>query len=229
MPVAVCPSGHRIQIQDAHIGRQITCPSCHASFVAMAAPGAPGDGGFTDFGGGGAAGMPMRQRGPADMTKVMNQFVGKPLLFLGLILVLFGRGCDSISMRSVGRVNAQYQMSLHEAMKKAAESKDAKSNPLDDKSLKQQAEDAENARFNHTMASYWYVWLFVLGTILLMVGLLLLAFFAQGSERWVAYIMVAIVTFSIYVGGAAWIESVVSSVAGSTPPQNIKGPPFKGG
>ena len=38
-----------------------------------------------------------------------------------------------------------------------------------------------------------------------------LAFTGEGAERWVAYIIIAIITFSIYIGGMAWVESVMTS------------------
>jgi hypothetical protein len=137
--------------------------------------------------------------------------VGKPLLFVGLVLVLFGRGCDAISMRSVGRTNALYETAKLDDEKKRAESKEKSSKDEDNKELKQLYETAQRASLEHSKWAYWYVWIFVFGTLLLMIGLLLVAFFGQGPERWVAYIIIAIVSFSIYVGGAAWIESIISS------------------
>ena len=116
MPVAVCPNGHRLQIQDAHAGRTITCPMCQSAFVATPQPGGGppgpppvggGEGAFTDMSGGAPVGPPAggkRQKmSPAELATKANWLLGKPLLFVGLVLVLFGRGCDAISMRSVGR------------------------------------------------------------------------------------------------------------------------------
>jgi hypothetical protein len=51
---------------------------------------------------------------------------------------------------------------------------------------------------------------------------LILAFTGQGAERWIAYIMIAIITFSIYVGGAAWIESIyMSTTSGAGAPHDF--------
>ncbi len=226
MPVAVCPNGHRIQIQDQHIGRTVNCPSCHASFVAMPQTGGPGEDAFTDMSGGGMGAAPgaapRRRSGPGNLPAKANWFIGKPLLFIGLILVLFGRGCDSISMRSVGRANAVYQLEKTRKMIDATTPEKMKA-LQEDKALKQMQEDAAMAGLSHNAAAYWYVWIFVFGTLLLMLGLLVIAFTAQGSEKWVAYIIIAIVTFSIYVGGAAWIESVVSSFSGMGQPSGKLG------
>jgi hypothetical protein len=238
MPSTVCPNGHRIQIQDQHIGRTITCPSCQASFVAQPIGPPPnpamGEGAFADLGGGAmpppAGDYGTRKSSAMNLPAKANWFVGKPLLFIGLVLVLFGRGCDSISMRSVGRTKAQYKLAYNDFMKKNMElAPDKQEKMSENKALKQLGEDANNALLNHNMSAYWYVWIFVFGTLLLMVGLLIIAFTGQGSERWVAYIIIAIVSFSIYVGGAAWLESVVSSFSGAGGPADHPpiGPPFK--
>src|SRR5215204_5274747 len=137
MPVAVCPNGHRLQIQDAHAGRTITCPMCQTSFVATPQPGGPSgpptppgaaDGGFTDMGGGGGAmmgppgGVRRQKMSPEQMASKVNWLIGKPLLFIGLVLVLFGRGCDAISMRSVGRTTAYYELAKSKAFKELKDS-----------------------------------------------------------------------------------------------------------
>ncbi len=76
-------------------------------------------------------------------------------------------------------------------------------------------ESAMKASNEHRMSIYWHEWLFIFGTVVLVLGVLTLAFTGHGAERWIAYIMIAIITFSIYVGGVAWIGSIVSST-GST-------------
>jgi hypothetical protein len=180
--------------------------------------GAPPEGAFTDIsaGMGAPGGVNVRRPSSFDLQTTANWFVGKPLLFLGLVLVLFGRGCDAIGMRSVGRTKAQFQEAVLDEKKKS-EGKDKKEPSEQDlKRLKDLGDTADRAMLYHAMWSYWYVWVFVFGTLLLMTGLLLVAFFGQGPERWVAYIIIAIVSFSIYVGGFAWVESVVSSFSGQT-------------
>lgn len=89
-------------------------------------------------------------------------------------------------------------------------------------------EAALKGQNNHRMAIYWYEWLFIFGTVVLVLGLLIVAFTGEGAERWIAYIMIAIITFSIYVGGAAWIESIMSSST-TAPPIETPRPPFPKG
>ena len=50
--------------------------------------------------------------------------------------------------------------------------------------------------------------LFVFGTIVLSFGLLIVSWTAQGAERWICLIMLAIITFSLYVGGIAWVAGL---------------------
>ncbi len=69
------------------------------------------------------------------------------------------------------------------------------------------------ARIND-MWGYWREMLFVVGSQLLTIGLLIVGFNGQGAERWICLIMLAIITFSLYVGGTAWISSIRSVVGG---------------
>lgn len=73
------------------------------------------------------------------------------------------------------------------------------------KSLKR---DAENAVENNTLGRFWRELLFVIGTVILSLGLLTVGFTGQTHERWICLIMITIITFSIYVGGIAWMDSV---------------------
>ena len=54
------------------------------------------------------------------------------------------------------------------------------------------------------MSAYWRESVFVVGTILLAFGLFIVSWSAQGAERWISLVMLAIITFSIYVVGLAW-------------------------
>ncbi|MEO2022090.1 MAG: hypothetical protein ABGX05_09690, partial [Pirellulaceae bacterium] len=65
---------------------------------------------------------------------------------------------------------------------------------------------------NNNMWGFWRECLFALGTLVLTVGLLIVGFNGQGADRWICLIMLAIVTFSIYVGGIAWISSIISLI-----------------
>ena len=72
---------------------------------------------------------------------------------------------------------------------------------------------AENAKSNHTLGQFWRELLFVIGTVVLSVGLLTVGFTGEPNERMICLIMIAIITFSIYVGGLAWINTLISSAS----------------
>jgi hypothetical protein len=57
-------------------------------------------------------------------------------------------------------------------------------------------------------AAYWHELTFVCGTLLFAIGLLALALHGQGPERWLAFGLLAIVVFSIYIGGAPWAATL---------------------
>jgi hypothetical protein len=268
MPVIQCPNGHHIQVTDRHLGQTVKCPTCQTAFVAQAdglsiesvpaeRPSLSADGGA---------------KAPSQMSFVaamVNAFVGKPLLFLGLILVVLGRGCDSTGMRSVNRTNAQYQQAkvafqlewdskmsaqqqkfdkknrelselnelrfkkgggpgddnfnkksddlakeLNDLNKELGKLRFERNSQLIEKETgewKPAKEAAQSAQNNHRMWVYWYELLFIFGTVVLVLGVLTLAFTGQGAERWVAYIIIAILTFSVYVGGFAWMASAENS------------------
>lgn len=65
---------------------------------------------------------------------------------------------------------------------------------------------------NNNMWGFWRECVFALGTLVLTVGLLTVGFNGQGADRWICLIMLAIVTFSIYVGGIAWFSSIISLI-----------------
>ena len=66
--------------------------------------------------------------------------------------------------------------------------------------------DARSAQTNSAMWGYWWEVLFVFGSIVLAMGLLVVSWIAQGAERWVALVMMAVITISLYIGGAAWMQ-----------------------
>lgn len=66
---------------------------------------------------------------------------------------------------------------------------------------------ARDADANNKAWAYWRAGVFVLGTIVLSVGLLAVGFNGEGAERWICLMMLGIIMFSVYVGGAAWLSA----------------------
>jgi len=79
-------------------------------------------------------------------------------------------------------------------------------------SLKKDADSAANV---HASRSYWYGWMFLLGTMLLVFGLVGLAFTATGTvERVLSLGMIGVIVISLYIGGMAWSNSLASEEKG---------------
>lgn len=97
---------------------------------------------------------------------------------------------------------------------------------------REQFESARDAALQKSTGSYWREWVFVVGTLILSIGLLAVGFTGQGSEKTISLIMIAIITFSIYIGGTAWLDSIFDSVDSSNrnnvreiQPPDIRDPP----
>ena len=70
---------------------------------------------------------------------------------------------------------------------------------------------ARDAAHRSAMNAYWYQWLFLLGSIALVIGLLLVAFQGKGVECWICLAMVAMILFSLYVGGVGWAGDLLKT------------------
>jgi len=210
-------------------------------------------------------------------------YFGQPLLLLGLVLVLFAKGCDAIGNRYVARLNARVdyeqtkfdqkweekeqsvrhsiadtndkieelsdrlmeiremdaadrtdtitteeenipirQRELRETQSKVQRElrgierdKRKEQRELEADEWRNKLNDAELAVPSNRMWGYLREAMFMFGTVCLAVGLLAVGFTGQGAERWICLIMLAIITFSLYIGGVAWISSIMNSVAGA--------------
>jgi hypothetical protein len=191
-----CPHCQKqLEISDDVLGKQIVCPACQQEFSVTRLQEVPGSAPSVGVP---AAWQPspyVPSRQPA-----LNLTPPKWLLLIGLVLVIFSRGCDSIRSRGVARSSAKVAKAHYD---------DASGKKVEDL-----REDARNAGINNVMWGYWTEWIFVLGSILLMIGLILVGFTGAGAERIICLVMIAIITFSIYIGGIAWIPSVLNSVVG---------------
>ena len=238
-----CPQGHRLQVTEAHIGQSVNCPTCNESFT------------VPDLGGRGQPVMPAppdtktgmdpkRWTVPDAASKLSRWSLvsGRPMVAVGLVLVLLARGCDGIGKRGLERADMKVKAAKEEfddgwqttrldlerqvaVIEESKEPKAEEQKKLAD--LKSQLSDldtrqakarkakesgdwramelnARTAKANYQINGYWREMFFVFASIVLSVGLLTVSWTAQGAERWVSLIMLAIITFSIYVGGTAW-------------------------
>ena len=65
--------------------------------------------------------------------------------------------------------------------------------------------NARSAMTSYQIDGYWRQIFFVFASIVLASGLLVVGWSAEGAERWISLVMLAIITFSVYIGGLAWM------------------------
>jgi predicted Zn finger-like uncharacterized protein len=261
--IIACPQcGRKLQVEEAQAGRPVRCPGCQNTFNAPAA--AP----VAEV----VAPVPVAASpvGPK-VEAVMNRVAGyaklaKPLIVLGLILVVVSRGCDTLGARGVLSTSAKVTQAqndfearwdknmqskvlergdvnekLHprrgadgkvpevspEDMKNYQEKLDKIDQNLSDMQADKDKEEtklragdwaglinaARSASSSYEYYSYWYTVAFLVGTIVLLLGLLGLAFGATTLvERILSLGMIGIIVSSIYIGGVAWFSSVATDV-----------------
>lgn len=71
---------------------------------------------------------------------------------------------------------------------------------------------ARNADSENKVWRYYREIIFVGGTILLTLGLLAVGFTDEGAQKWICLIMLAIIVFSLFVHGSAWLGALTSSL-----------------
>lgn len=76
------------------------------------------------------------------------------------------------------------------------------------------ARTSRDAHANNQMWGFWREIAFMVGTLVLSVGLLAAGFTMEGPGRWICMVMLAIVIFSLYVGGVAWVSSMTNLMRG---------------
>lgn len=247
---AECPQGHRLRITEAHLGKQVCCSVCGTTFVvpklgAQPAHG-PGPAEVLQADTGGAPGVAGRLPRMPNLPRLGASplVVGRPMMLVGLLLVLVSRGCYSVGHRGVARAQQKARMARNQfddawdakaiALQRELEALDEKKEPSPDdvqrrselrSALSDLAQEREKARellesgewrelsiaardaaAEHEMHAYWYEMFFVFASLLLTAGLLVVSWNAQGAERLVCLIILAIIAFSVYVGGIAWVQ-----------------------
>ncbi len=113
---------------------------------------------------------------------------------VGLVLVIFARGLDSLSLRGVAKASA------------------ARSQADDREEAEELQEEYEDVRDSQASKAYYYEWIFLLGTLTLAIGLMITSATAVGMVRILSMILMGLLLVSIYIGGIAWIGSVANTV-----------------
>jgi hypothetical protein len=259
---AQCPKGHRLQVTEAHFRQTVNCPTCNTPFVVpdLSAAAHPAAAIVTDE----PVFTPKRRKVSLGNWSEVSATFGRPMMAVGLVLVLFSRGCDVIGERGVEKARANLASATLEAtagfdkairkydqtIKKLEKAEKPDSTAIDDakKSRKNQVEKRDEAlekfqtetlpdlQYSASVAAssnvwwaYWREWVFVISAIVLTIGLMAVSSIAQGAERLVCLIMLAIITFSIFIGGIAWIAGARSSGPPIPMTKDFGGSPATGG
>lgn len=143
-------------------------------------------------------------RSPRDTGSLFAKikFVGYPCLIAGFMLVLTGKGCDSLNTRWASRLAANAKLA---EMKKDGDK-------VSPERLSDMRTAAQTARYNNQSWGFLNEMMFVLGSMVLTFGLLVVGIAGDASEKWICLIMLAIIMFSVYVGGIAWLSSIQGSM-----------------
>ena len=64
---------------------------------------------------------------------------------------------------------------------------------------------ADTADANQLQWSLFHTLVFVIGSMVLVMGLLVVGLTGQGAQSWICFGMLAIIAFSIFVGGVSWL------------------------
>lgn len=216
--IVSCPNcKERLNVDDAVAGKQVKCSACQHVF-APSAEVAPAPEPIAEAP---KSTSPVARLDSQRTSGMLS--LSKILLIAGLVLVVFARGCNSIGHRGLARTRDKLDSAKnkfnHKWKRKLAKTtnsseigklkaeKDYESKELEnDKWLDLQA-SADNAKTNNILWSYWREWVFVIGSILLVVGCLSVGFYGAGAERVVGLVIIALITFSLYVVGVAWMGS----------------------
>lgn len=179
---------------------------------------------------------------PLSLLKPIMQ----PMILIGLVMVIGGKGCDALSLRYVSRlqsletmqqakfntewdrkqnnIQAELEVLLDKSNRSdrdndridklqedlsdlVDERSEARSKLMRGEWFETQAA-AQTAASNHRATGIFREALFIFGTLVLTVALLIAGFTEEGPARWVCLIILAIIVFSIYIIGAPWISSI---------------------
>ncbi len=75
-------------------------------------------------------------------------------------------------------------------------------------------EELKELQASQAGAAYLHEWIFLLGTLTLVAGLTVTAATGPGLSRIAAMVLAAILLVSLYIGGVAWIGSILNTVRG---------------
>jgi predicted Zn finger-like uncharacterized protein len=237
MIITCSKCGRQLSINDASItpGAKVKCPSCETiNDITPAAPKpqAPAAAAANDSPIGLApeeditppSTMPGLSPAPRATPRATPRFnagsftissnhvaLAKLLVIAGLMLVVLARGFTSVTFKNMPRRAAAYDKAEY----RYNEDRDSGNERFSQTERGERLDESrQNANFAMGIQPYWHEWLFIIGSLILVYGLLIVGFGGDGPEKIVALAMLAIITFSIYVIGAPWVSALVGGLSG---------------
>ena len=103
---------------------------------------------------------------------------------------------------------------FNEKLEKLSEDRAEAQKKLEREELRDLRRSVSSARNNIASWSFWLEIPFVLGTLVLVYGLLAVGLRGSPHERIPCLVILAIITFSIFIGGSAWLTGALGRVMG---------------
>ena len=203
-----CPSCKEVhQAPESMVGQQVQCKNCGATFIVPRQASAPATPAASAVPAVPAA--PSAGRSPGGGLGTLfggtSPQWAKLLFCIGMVLVVFSRGCDSVNQRGVMRARAKYSEALRQMDDSGSRVTEAELADLD--------EAADNAETNVVIWGYWLEWLFLLGSISLATGSAVIALTGTKLDRIVCLIVIAILVANyFFFGGLANVMGYLRTV-----------------
>lgn len=119
---------------------------------------------------------------------------------------------DFAKRREQERKLTERETEIRERITQIEAERDARKEYLDATEWLSRRYAAQRAATRARRWGYWSEWVFLLASLGLMFGSVLVGFGGAGTERIAALVLVAIITFSIYIAGTAWVVSARKTV-----------------
>ncbi len=226
-----CPKGHRLQVSDSHVGQRIQCPACNESFVVSNGsqsqpPQAPNRGWSVSPEA--ARDLPLQARWigrPLVAVGLLLALLSKGCDAINLrnatrasvvaqtTVEQFDEDVQAKKLalqndaRSLGARDEAKTDDRKRAEELRKELAEYETQTTKDRRSKEAGEWHElrtavhSAKRTFAVNSYWHELFFVFAAVVLVSGLLIVSWCADGAERWIGLVMLAIVTYGLFVGG----------------------------
>ena len=113
------------------------------------------------------------------------------------------------SKSEISNYDQQRLESIDESLVELREDRDNEQRRLRRTTWQRMQHSADTADANQQQWALFHTMAFVLGSMVLVVGLLIVGLSSQGAPSWLCLGILAIIAFSLYVGGAAWMGALL--------------------